>query len=114
LNLNVPKPSFATSHTRTAFGFQAMAIPDTDRPQDITMADSDGVDDANKTDEGADGSTSLSISFFTYYKSKFSPDGPDLIVDELSPGEEERMAVQYLKADPPHDTEDHQADSGFH
>ena len=49
LNLSVPKPSFARSHSHTAFSFQAMAIPDTDFPQD-TM--SDDVD--NAMDEGAD------------------------------------------------------------
>jgi hypothetical protein len=51
LELIIPKPSFARSHPRTAFGFQAMAPPpDTDHPQDIPM--SDGVDDA--MNEGAD------------------------------------------------------------
>ena len=49
LNLNVPKPLFARSHSCTAFGFQAMAIPDTGRPQE-TM--SDDVD--NSMDKGTD------------------------------------------------------------
>ena len=49
LNLSVPKPSFAGSHSRTAFGFQAMATPDTGCPQE-TM--SDDVD--NSIDEGTD------------------------------------------------------------
>ena len=49
LNLSVLKPSFARSHSCTAFGFRAMAIPDTGRPQE-TM--SDDVD--NSMDEGAD------------------------------------------------------------
>jgi hypothetical protein len=53
LNLDVPKPSFANAHSRSAFGFQAMAIPDT---QDFDMADDiyEGfVDEANKMDENA-------------------------------------------------------------
>ena len=49
LSLSVPKPLFARSHSHTAFGFQAMAIPDTGRPQE-TM--SDDVD--NSMDKGAD------------------------------------------------------------
>ena len=49
LNLSVPKPSFARSHSCTAFGFQAMAILDTGHPQE-TM--SDDVD--NSMDEGTD------------------------------------------------------------
>jgi hypothetical protein len=56
LNLDVPKPSFANSHARSAFGFQAnMAIPDL--PQDMDMADDiyEGfVDDTNRMDEDAD------------------------------------------------------------
>ena len=49
LNLSVPKPLFARSHSHTAFGFQAMAILDTGHPQE-TM--SDDVD--NSMDKGAD------------------------------------------------------------
>ena len=49
LNLSISKPSFARSHSRTAFGFQAMAIPDTGHPQETI---SDDVD--NAMDEGAD------------------------------------------------------------
>ena len=49
LNLSVPKTLFARSHSHTAFGYQAMAIPDTGCPQE-TM--SDDVD--NSMDKGAD------------------------------------------------------------
>jgi hypothetical protein len=37
------------SHSRSTFGFQAMAVPNTDH-QDIVMADE--VNDANEKDEG--------------------------------------------------------------
>ena len=49
LNLSVPKPLFARSHSHSVFGFQAMAIPDTGHPQE-TM--SDDVD--NTMDKGTD------------------------------------------------------------
>lgn len=52
LNLKVPKPSFANSRSRSAFGFRAMAIPDAGNSQEIDMADD--VVDANKMDEDAD------------------------------------------------------------
>ena len=51
LNLNPPKPSFASSRSGSTFGFRAMVIQDTDHPQDTIMADN--VDDANKMDEDA-------------------------------------------------------------
>lgn len=49
LNITAPRPSFANSHSRSAFGFQTMTIPDTGYPQDITMAYN--VDVANTMDE---------------------------------------------------------------
>jgi hypothetical protein len=67
LNLNVPKPSFAKTRSRSAFGFQStMAISETvptDRPRDSEYhEDSDMADiyadevneNANITNEGAD------------------------------------------------------------
>ena len=45
--MTAPRPSFANSHSRSAFGFQAMT-PDTYHHQDITM--SDRMDVAQKLD----------------------------------------------------------------
>ena len=49
LNLNVLKPSFAESHSHSAFSFQATAIPDM---EDIYMTDI--VDDVNEMDKDVD------------------------------------------------------------
>lgn len=58
LNLNVPKPSFANTMSRSAFGFQSMAISETvqtDCPQDAGEdSDMDDIyEDANEVDKNA-------------------------------------------------------------
>ena len=55
LNLHVPKPSLTNSHSHSAFGFCAMAIPDMDHPQDANMDNAYKVNNhANKMDTDAD------------------------------------------------------------
>ena len=56
LNLNVPKPSFVDSHSRSAFIFQAtltMDIPEGANLADDAVDKNNGVDGSNGMDEDA-------------------------------------------------------------
>ena len=56
LNLNAPKPSFANSHSRSAFGFQVVADPEDVGDQDVQMMDENAMDEnANIATEGNNG-----------------------------------------------------------
>jgi hypothetical protein len=60
LNLQVPKPSFANARTRSAFGFQAATIPETDHAQ-LAAQDSEHQDRNMVADE--DGSADVMDEF---------------------------------------------------
>ena len=83
LELHAPKPVFANSHSRSAFGFQGST---TDLDEDIIMtndvAEANDAVDVNKMDEDID----------------IGDKTPDSI-DEQSPDEDDRVALAFLKGE---------------